>query len=245
MWRRTATLALLLLPACREGSPLPAHPATLTDAEVIETLRNRQARVGSVVAEGRGSLSGSPDSDGSFRWQCWAQGTSRLRLTLSHRLKGCLADLVIEGDRAQCLDPQAKRLSIGPVDRLAALGLPQTAALLRLLAGPADTLSAAQDRMTLQTAPDQAWSLALNRRYLVWEGGELRAGEAAIARVAFPLDGYRQMGEVPWPMTMVVDRPGEPWKLKLAFEKVQLGTGIPPEQFKLEVPEGTERVESP
>ena len=86
-------LPSLLLSCC--GPPLTVYRDDLPRAEALETLRARQAQVATLSAEGKGSLSGSNGSDGSFRWQCWAQGTSRMRLILTHRMKGCLADAVI------------------------------------------------------------------------------------------------------------------------------------------------------
>jgi hypothetical protein len=116
--------------------------------------------------------------------------------------------------------------------------------LLRLLTGPADTLALEADdasRLSLDLGAGQCWKLKLDRRYLVYESAELRTGpgKEILARVTFDVSEYRSQGPLPWPMTMVVDQPGEPWKLKLKFSQVQLGTALSPEIFKLKVPEGT------
>ncbi len=226
-------------------TPVPDH---LTDAEILQALRARQAGIATFSAEGKGSLSGTTGGDGTFRWQCWAQGTTRMRLTLTHRLKGCLADLVIEGDRAECYDPEVGTLARGPLQSLRVPGLRQTASLLRLLAGPADTLDFGpppESRLRLTTDAGNRWDLTLNRRYLVYETGELRAlpSETPLARVDFTLTDYQAVAGIPWPMEMVVDQPGEPWKLRLRFQKVHMGIPIAPEVFQLKVPEGTKVVE--
>jgi hypothetical protein len=165
-----------------------------------------------------------------------------MRLTLTHRLKGCLADLLIEGDRAECYDPEGGVLERGPLQSLRVPGLRQTASLLRLLAGPADTLdfgAAPESPLRLTTDAGHRWDLTLNRRYLVYETADLHAQPSGtpLARVSFTLKGYRVVAGVPWPMEMVVDQPGEPWKLRLSFQELSLGVAIPPETFELKVPD--------
>ncbi len=245
---RRAALTLLLLPLAASccgfpgGPPLPVYE-NLPPAEALQRLRARQAQVGTLVAEGTGSLSGTQGSDGSFRWQCWAQGTSRIRLVLTHRLKGLLADAVVEGDRAACYDPETGTVEKGPLGAIRVPGLSQTASLLRLLAGPADALAFAGDgndpsRLVLALGGGSAWHLKLEERHLVYESAELRGADGGmLARVAFDLDRYRLMGAEPWPMRMTVTRPGEPWRLKLEFKEVHLGMPIEPEVFKLKTPE--------
>ena len=156
---------------------------------------------------------------------------------------------MIEGDRATCYDPEGGVLERGPIQSLRVPGLRQTASLLRLLAGPADTLdfgTAPESRLRLTTDAGHRWDLTLNRRYLVYETADLRAqpSETPLARVAFALKGYRAVAGVPWPMEMVVDQPGEPWKLRLSFQELRLGVSIAPETFQLQVPEGTKIVEA-
>ena len=242
---RPAALALLLAGCCVGGPPLPSFPA-LKDDEVLEQLRARQARIGTLVAEGSGSLTGLKGAEGSFRWQCWAQGSSRLRLTLTHRLKGLLADALIEGDRVSCYDPEAGTLEKGDLDTLRVPGLAQTASLVRLLAGPADTLAFEPDgRLGLDGAAGRRWRILLDRTHLTYGTAELRAGETILARASFEGEAYRMAGPVPWLMRMTVDRPGEPWKLKLRFTDVQPGAPLDPGIFKMTVPEGTKVVEAP
>lgn len=247
MRRSIALLPLLMLSCCAKPS-LPSFPTDLPDPEVLGRLRARQAQVGTLAAEGKGSLSGA--QGGAFRWQCWAQGTSRMRLTLYHRLKGVLADAVIEGNRAECYDPEAGTLERGPLSAIRVPGLRQTASLLRLLAGPADALAfspangADANRLVLDMGNSRLWRLRLNREHLVYESAELRQGDQVLARVSFDMEKYRVQGGLPWPMEMTVDQPGEPWKLKLKFSEAQLGAPIDPEVFRLKVPEGTKTVEA-
>ena len=237
------SMALALSCCCRSRPLLPTFPEQMAAPEVLEQLRSRQAQVATLIAEGKGSLRGAPGGDGTFLWRCWAQGTSRMRLTLSHRLKGLLADAVIDGDRAECYDAEAGILERGALSEIRVPGLRQTASLLRLLAGPADTLAfdpESGNRLTLDIGGDRRWRLKLNRNHLVYESAELRQGpQEILARVAFELEAYRMKGGVPWPMAMVVDQPGEPWKLKLGFSEVSLGAPIDPEVFRLRTPEGT------
>ena len=238
--------AALLSSCCGGGEPpLPTYPKDLSGPAILEALRARQARVATLVAEGKGSLSGSEGADGSFRWQCWAAGTSRMRLVLTHRLKGCLADAVVDGDRVACYDPESKTVARGRLGSLGGLGLRQTVSLLRLLAGPADglafdTLPRTDEalRLVLDLGGGRKWRLRLDRRHLVYEEGELWIQGAVRARLAFDPEGYRLEGGIPWPMEMTVDQPGEAWKLKLKFQDLKVGVPIDPEVFQLKVPEG-------
>ena len=254
--KRLAPVAALLLASCcfsGGGPPLTRYSEDLTGAQILETLRVRQARIPTLVAEGKGSLSGSHGSDGSFRWQCWAQGTSHLRLTLTHRMKGCLADAVIEGDRVSCYDPEAGVIHRGLLKNLTLPGLAQTASLIRLLAGPGDALAfdptpsmSDEPRLLLDLGAGARWKLRMDRRFLILKSAELSAYEGSggiLARVAFDPDRYRMVSEVPWPMEMTVDRPGESWKLMLKFQETRLGEPIDPSVFKLKVPDGTRTVD--
>ena len=245
--RTPAALLCLLLPGCCAliPSPIPAHPG-LKDAEVIEHLRARQAQIGTLAAEGAGSLSGGKGAGGSFRWQCWAQGSSRLRLVLTHLGVGLVADVLVEGDRASCYDPEAHTLTKGPLDALNVPGLAQTACLIRLLAGPLDALTLeAGGHLSLDVGNGRRWNILLDRDHLTYETAELRAGERILVRVTFEPGEYRMAGQVPWPMRMRVDRPGEDWKLKLRFSEAQPGAPLDAEVFRLKVPEGTRVVDAP
>ena len=246
---RPAALCLaVLLPGCCgfPGEDLRTYPG-LKDPEVIEHLRARQAQIGTLMAEGKGSLSGQKGSEGSFTWQSWSQGSSRLRLVLRHPGVGLLADVLVEGDRASCYDPEAGTLTKGPLDALSVPGLAQTACLVRLLSGPADTLAFPESdggRMALDIGNGRSWRILLDREHLTYETAELRAGDEILSRVTFEPGEYRMTGQIPWPMRMLVDQPGADWKLKLRFTEVQPGAPLDPEVFKLKVPEGTKVVEA-
>ncbi|GEM_PF-6050933 len=242
--RSAAAMTLFLTGCCvLKPPPIPAHPG-LTDGEVIERLRVRQAQIGSLVAEGKGTLTGP--HEGSFHWRCWAQGSSRLRLELTHPIKGLLADALLEGDRASCYDPEAGTLTKGSLDSLRVAGLAQTACLVRLLAGPADTLAFQEDgKLSLDVGNGRTWHILLDRDHLTYESAELRAVDTVLARVVFEPGEYRMANAIPWPMRMLVDQPGEAWKLKLRFREIQPGAPVEAEVFRLKVPEGTKVVEAP